>query len=275
MQKKKASGVLHFTHALFHPPVLLSQFDRTKKPSVRVLNDPKSSQNGSAKDSLQNGPLVPDRSVKPSLIPNNSLSKEEQSQIHSEAVAGMEKAKQEQEKRNQERRVEEEKREKDQKERLEKEQSEKRTKENEDDGPQEKKKLERQKAEEEEDKENSVWDGKERRGKEQNSDTPTKSMSLDSPAPNHVVNEIKVSPLFFQCFICIIWYFKGNTNIQSNQKRQFEQWDQRSIHFINTKPINLIRLFEDWKLRLASPSLGHTTLLSYLKLAPHTFLKTI
>ncbi|XP_056269059.1 ubiquitin carboxyl-terminal hydrolase 8 [Pseudoliparis swirei] len=171
------------------------QFDRTKKPSVRVLNDPKSSQNGSAKDSLQNGPLVPDRSVKPSLIPNNSLSKEEQSQIHSEAVAGMEKAKQEQEKRNQERRVEEEKREKDQKERLEKEQSEKRTKENEDDGPQEKKKLERQKAEEEEDKENSVWDGKERRGKEQNSDTPTKSMSLDSPAPNHVVNEIKREPL--------------------------------------------------------------------------------
>ncbi|TNN68392.1 Ubiquitin carboxyl-terminal hydrolase 8 [Liparis tanakae] len=171
------------------------QFDRTKKPSVRVVNDPNSSQNGSAKDSLQNGPLVPDRSVKPSLIPNNSLSKEEQSQIHSEAVAGMEKAKQEQEKRNQARRVEEEKREKDQKERLEKEQSEKRKKENEENGPQEKKKLERQKAEEEEDKENRVWDGKERRGKEQNSDTPTKSMSLDSPAPNHVLNEIKREPL--------------------------------------------------------------------------------
>uniref|UniRef100_A0A8C2WKW3 Ubiquitin carboxyl-terminal hydrolase 8 n=1 Tax=Cyclopterus lumpus TaxID=8103 RepID=A0A8C2WKW3_CYCLU len=119
------------------------QFDRTKKPSVRVSSDPKPRKNGSAKDSLPNSPHVPDRSVKPSLIPNTSLSKEEQSQIHSEAV------------------------------RLE-------------NGPQEKKKLERQKAEEEEDKENRVWDGKERRGKEQNSDTPTKSMSLDSPAPNHI-----------------------------------------------------------------------------------------
>ncbi|XP_068586566.1 ubiquitin carboxyl-terminal hydrolase 8 [Cebidichthys violaceus] len=171
------------------------QFDRTKKPSVRVSNDPKPSQNGSAKDSLQNGPLVPDRSVKPPLTSNTSLSKEEQSQIHSEAVAGMEKAKQEQEKRNQERRGEEERREKDQKERLEREQSEKRKKEDEENGPQEKKKLERQKAEEEEDKENRVWDGKERRGKEQNSDTPSKSMSLDSPAPNHIVSEIKREPL--------------------------------------------------------------------------------
>ncbi|XP_034415778.1 ubiquitin carboxyl-terminal hydrolase 8 [Cyclopterus lumpus] len=169
------------------------QFDRTKKPSVRVSSDPKPRKNGSAKDSLPNSPHVPDRSVKPSLIPNTSLSKEEQSQIHSEAVAVMEKAKQEQEKRNQERLVEEEKR--DQKERLEREQSEKRKKEDEENGPQEKKKLERQKAEEEEDKENRVWDGKERRGKEQNSDTPTKSMSLDSPAPNHIVNEIKREPL--------------------------------------------------------------------------------
>ncbi|XP_068455558.1 ubiquitin carboxyl-terminal hydrolase 8 [Clinocottus analis] len=158
------------------------QFDRTKKPSVRL-----SGQNGSAKDSLPNSPFVPDRSGKPSLITNTSLSKEEQSQIHSEAVAGMEKAKQEQEKRNQERRVEEEKREKDQKERLEKE--------DEENGPQEKKKLERQKAEEEEDKENKVWNGKERRGKDQNSDTPSKSMSLDSPAPNHLVNDIKREPL--------------------------------------------------------------------------------
>uniref|UniRef100_G3PQC3 Ubiquitin carboxyl-terminal hydrolase 8 n=1 Tax=Gasterosteus aculeatus aculeatus TaxID=481459 RepID=G3PQC3_GASAC len=137
-----------------HPGQDLSQkgtFDRTKKPSVLVSNDPKPCQNGSAKDSSPNGPLAPDRSVKPSLIPN------------------------------QERRVEEERREK---ERLEREQR-----------PQEKKKLERQKAEEEEDKENRVWDGKERRGKEQNSDTPSKSMSLDCPPPNHIVNDIKREPL--------------------------------------------------------------------------------
>uniref|UniRef100_A0A8D0AVK5 Ubiquitin carboxyl-terminal hydrolase 8 n=1 Tax=Sander lucioperca TaxID=283035 RepID=A0A8D0AVK5_SANLU len=156
------------------------------------------SHNGSAKDSTQNGPFVPDRSVKPPLIPNTSLSKEEQSQIHSEVVAAMEKARQEQEKRNQERRVEEERREKEQKERLEREQSEKRKKEEEENGLQEKKKQERQKAEEEGDKKNKLWDEKERRGKEQSSDTPSKSMSLDSPAPNHLVSEIKVGPIFFQ-----------------------------------------------------------------------------
>ncbi|XP_049456483.1 ubiquitin carboxyl-terminal hydrolase 8 isoform X2 [Epinephelus fuscoguttatus] len=162
------------------------QFDRTKKPSVRVSDEPKPSQNGSAKESTQNGPVIPDRSVKPPLIPNTSLSKEEQSKIHSEAVAVMEKARQEQEKRNQERRVEEERREREQKERLEKEQNEKKKKDEEESGPQEKKKLERQKAEEKEDKENRVWDEKEKRGKEQNTDTPSKSMSLDSPAPNHI-----------------------------------------------------------------------------------------
>lgn len=172
--------------------LLLSQFDRTKKP------EPKPSQNGSAKDSTQNGPVVPDRSVKPPFAPNASLSKEEQSQIHSEAVALMEKAKQEQEKRMQQRRLEEEKREEESKERLEKEESEKRKKEEEERRHQEKKKLERQKAEDEENKINKAWDEKDRRGKEQNSDTPSKSMSLDSPAPNHIVSEIKVSPLLCQ-----------------------------------------------------------------------------
>uniref|UniRef100_A0A8C4NYN4 Ubiquitin carboxyl-terminal hydrolase 8 n=1 Tax=Dicentrarchus labrax TaxID=13489 RepID=A0A8C4NYN4_DICLA len=115
------------------PDTVNYPFDRTKKPSVRVSDEPKPSQNGSAKDSTQNGPVVPDRSVKPPYTSNTSLSKEEQSEIHSEAVALMEKARQEQEKQ------------------------------------------------EEEDKENRVWEEKERKGKEQNSDTPSKSMSLDSP----------------------------------------------------------------------------------------------
>lgn len=177
------------------------QFDRTKKPAGWTSDEPKPSQNGSAKDSAQNGPVIPDRSAKPSFTPNTGLSKEEQSQIHSEAVAVMEKAKQEQEKRNQERRLEEERREKEQKdkelkERLEREESEKRKKEEEEKRHQDKKRLERQKAEEEEeDKENKVRNEKERRGKEQNSDTPSKSMSLDSPAPNHIVSEIKREPL--------------------------------------------------------------------------------
>lgn len=183
------------THVLFNPLVLLSQFDRTKKPSVQVFDEPKPSQNGSANDSAQNGPLVPDRSVKPPLISNTSLSKEEQSQIHSEVVAVMEKARQEQEKRIKERRLEEERREKE-KQLKEREDSEKR-KEEEGSGNHEKKKLERQKAEEEEVKENRVWEDRERRGKEQNPDTPSKSMSLDSPIPNHIVSEIKVSSLVF------------------------------------------------------------------------------
>uniref|UniRef100_A0A3B3DD89 Ubiquitin carboxyl-terminal hydrolase 8 n=1 Tax=Oryzias melastigma TaxID=30732 RepID=A0A3B3DD89_ORYME len=173
------------------------QFDRTKKP---LRDDPKAKENGSTKDSTQNGPVVPDRSVKPPLIPSSSLSKEEQSQIHLEAVAVMEKAKQEQEKRMQERRLEEEKREKEQnerelKERLEKEESEKKSKQEEEKRHLERKRLERQKAEEEEDKENKTWDERERRGKESNADTPSKSMSLDSPVPNHLVSEIKREPL--------------------------------------------------------------------------------
>uniref|UniRef100_H3CVV1 ubiquitinyl hydrolase 1 n=1 Tax=Tetraodon nigroviridis TaxID=99883 RepID=H3CVV1_TETNG len=109
-------------------PKAFPQFDRAKKPSVHVSDEPKHSLNGSATDFTPNGPVVPDRSVKPSFVPSASLTKEEQSQIHSEAIAVMEKAKQEQEKRNQLRRC---------------------------------------------------------------SDAPSKSMSLDSPAPHHVVSEIK------------------------------------------------------------------------------------
>uniref|UniRef100_A0A8D3CSG9 Ubiquitin carboxyl-terminal hydrolase 8 n=1 Tax=Scophthalmus maximus TaxID=52904 RepID=A0A8D3CSG9_SCOMX len=137
-------------------------FDRAKKPSIRVSDEPKPSQNGSAKDS---NPFVPDRTAKPSFVPNTSLSKEEQSRIHSEAV------------------------------RREKEQKEKEKKEDEELKHQDKKKLERQKAEEVEDKENRPSEEKRRRGKEQSSDAPSKSMSLDSPAPNpnHIVSEIKVS----------------------------------------------------------------------------------
>uniref|UniRef100_A0A8C7WLT4 Ubiquitin carboxyl-terminal hydrolase n=1 Tax=Oryzias sinensis TaxID=183150 RepID=A0A8C7WLT4_9TELE len=155
------------------------QFDRTKKP---VRDEPKPKEDGSTKDSTQNGPVVPDRSVKPPLIPSTSLSKEEQNQIHLEAVAVMEKAKQEQEKRMQERRLEEEKREKELKERLEREEKE------------------------EEDKENKTWDERERRGKEPNADTPSKSMSLDSPVPNHLVSEIKVSPFCCHFIFCICFF---------------------------------------------------------------------
>ncbi|XP_017297008.1 ubiquitin carboxyl-terminal hydrolase 8 [Kryptolebias marmoratus] len=166
------------------------QFDRTKKPSV-----PDQTKANLKKDSTPNGPIIPDRAAKPAFGTGAALSKDEQKQIHSEVLAMKEKAKQEQEKRNQERRLEEEQKEKETRERLEREESEKRRKEDEEKKHQEKKKLERQKAEEEEDKENRVWDERERTGKEPNSDGPSKSMSLDSPAPNHIVSEIKREPL--------------------------------------------------------------------------------
>lgn len=109
----------------------------------------------------------------------------------------MEKAKQEQEKRNQLRRLEEERREKEQKyeqkDRLDREKCEGGPKEEEEKGHQERKKLERQKAKEEEDRDSKLWEGKEKRGKEPSADAPSKSMSLDSPAPHHVVSEIKVN----------------------------------------------------------------------------------
>uniref|UniRef100_A0A3B3URK3 Ubiquitin carboxyl-terminal hydrolase 8 n=1 Tax=Poecilia latipinna TaxID=48699 RepID=A0A3B3URK3_9TELE len=123
--------------------------DLSKKDPA-VSQSPTTARSWSAIDSTQNGPIIPDRSAKPPLSSGGSLSKDEQQQIHSEAVAVMEKAKQEQEKRNQERRLEEERWEKEQKER---EESEKRKKEEEEKRHQEKKRLERQTAEEEEDKE--------------------------------------------------------------------------------------------------------------------------
>uniref|UniRef100_A0A673BNT0 Ubiquitin carboxyl-terminal hydrolase 8 n=1 Tax=Sphaeramia orbicularis TaxID=375764 RepID=A0A673BNT0_9TELE len=151
------------------PGPALNPFDRTKKPSVQVFDEPKSIQSASSKDSPQNGPMVPDRSAKPAFGP-----KAEQSQIHCEPAALMEKARQEQERRL-------------------KEKGDRERTDTEEDKKLDKKRLERQKAEEEEDKENRGQTDKDRRAKEQNADTPSKSMSLDSPAPNHIISEMKVS----------------------------------------------------------------------------------
>lgn len=157
------------------------QFDRTKKPSVRVVDEPKPSVNGSEKDLTQNGPTIPDRSIKPFLSSNPA--KDEPNQILDETSASVERAWHEE--RTRER--------KELRERLDRDNSEKRKKEEEE--RKEKKKLERQKAEEQEDRESRGFEDRERKGKEANSDTPSKSMSLDSPAPNHIVSEIKREPL--------------------------------------------------------------------------------
>ncbi|XP_057703169.1 ubiquitin carboxyl-terminal hydrolase 8-like [Corythoichthys intestinalis] len=172
---------------------VLPQFDRTKKPAVRFTDEPKTSVNGPDKEPSKNTPNVPDRSTKPTVP--ISFSEEEQSQIHSEVVASMEKAKQEHEKRVRERRLQEEMREKERKERLENEQSDKEKTGEEDRGHQDKKRLERQKAEDEKDKDKHGWKENENEGKEQNVEAPSKSMSLNCPGPSVIISEVKREPL--------------------------------------------------------------------------------
>uniref|UniRef100_A0A8K9XDM4 Ubiquitin carboxyl-terminal hydrolase 8 n=2 Tax=Oncorhynchus mykiss TaxID=8022 RepID=A0A8K9XDM4_ONCMY len=164
----------------------IPQIDRTKKPSVRVSDGSKTPLDALPRDlppSSQNGPSVPqpNRSVKPAFDPAVPLTDEERGQIHTETAALMEKARREQEQRKQERRTEEEWRER---ERREKENEEMERRKEEENGTQERKRLERHKAEEE--KENGVREEREKR-----EDTPTNGDSLDSPAPNRIVTEIK------------------------------------------------------------------------------------
>ena len=138
---------------------------------MRVSDISKPSQDGLPS---QNGPSVPDRSVKPhfgsGVTPSDDQDRcpEEEGRDgdHQEKLSG-EKERQERGERERHRKEEEERK------------------------YQERKKLERQKAEEEE--ESKEGRGGEKRGKESNSDTPTKSASLDSPAPNRIITEIKVS----------------------------------------------------------------------------------
>ncbi|XP_071014597.1 ubiquitin carboxyl-terminal hydrolase 8-like isoform X3 [Oncorhynchus clarkii lewisi] len=169
----------------------IPQIDRTKKPSVRVSDGSKTPLDALPRDlppSSQNGPSVPqpNRSVKPAFDPAVPLTDEERGQIHTETAALMEKARREQEQRKQERRTEEEWRER---ECREKENEEMERRKEEENGTQERKRLERHKAEEE--KENGVREEREKR-----EDTPTNGDSLDSPAPNRIVTEIKApSPL--------------------------------------------------------------------------------
>ncbi|XP_041713556.2 ubiquitin carboxyl-terminal hydrolase 8 isoform X2 [Coregonus clupeaformis] len=166
----------------------IPQIDRTKKPSVRVSDGSKPPLDALPRDlppSSQNGLFgpQPNRSVKPAFDPSVPLTDEERSQIHTETAALMEKARREQEQRKQERSTEEEWRERERRENQEKEEQERPGKENEEE--EEKRRKE---------KENGVGEEREKKGERE--DTPTKSASLDSPAPNHIVTEIKApSPM--------------------------------------------------------------------------------
>uniref|UniRef100_A0A3Q3QNN5 Ubiquitin carboxyl-terminal hydrolase n=1 Tax=Monopterus albus TaxID=43700 RepID=A0A3Q3QNN5_MONAL len=75
-----------YVSLVFYFPALMSQFDRTQKPSVWVSDESRLSPNGSVKDSTQNGPAVPDRSVKPPLEREESekRKKEEEEKRHQE-----------------------------------------------------------------------------------------------------------------------------------------------------------------------------------------------
>ncbi|XP_072421519.1 ubiquitin carboxyl-terminal hydrolase 8 isoform X1 [Chiloscyllium punctatum] len=92
--------------------------DRTKKPSLKQSNRSLSKSEVVGADSLpvHNGPVIPDRSTKPCIESQNSLTDEERNQIHAEAALIGEKARKEREQR--ERRQEEERKEKERLERL-------------------------------------------------------------------------------------------------------------------------------------------------------------
>ncbi|XP_032906123.1 ubiquitin carboxyl-terminal hydrolase 8 isoform X1 [Amblyraja radiata] len=107
----------------------IPQIDRTKKPALKMpeRSHPKSDIAGTESLPVHNGPVIPDRSTKPFVEPQNPLTDEEISQIHAEAAQIKEKARKEKEQRG---RRQEEQRKKEQSERdKEKEQQEEEEKE--------------------------------------------------------------------------------------------------------------------------------------------------
>lgn len=188
------------------------QIDRSKKPSVRVTDGSRPTNEPSAKDSPlpQNGPVVPDRSVKPAFESGRQLSEEERQQIHAEAAGVRDKARRELEQRRRAQEEEEEKMQREEEERRrrqeqdrEKEEAERKRREEEEEEKrrQERGRLERQKAEEED----QVGEERMRRGQRtQNGEVQPKSVSLDSPMPNNVVSDIKVGLIRFPVHVSYI-----------------------------------------------------------------------
>uniref|UniRef100_A0A4W3K3W5 ubiquitinyl hydrolase 1 n=1 Tax=Callorhinchus milii TaxID=7868 RepID=A0A4W3K3W5_CALMI len=114
-------------HGDFNVCLCFEQIDRSKKPSLK-MPDRSQSNSDVGVDSLpaHNGPLIPDRSTKPSLETQNSLTDEERNLIHAEAALIGEKARREKEHRDREKLLQEERRK--ESERLEKEEQERRDK---------------------------------------------------------------------------------------------------------------------------------------------------
>ncbi|XP_009815907.2 ubiquitin carboxyl-terminal hydrolase 8 isoform X1 [Gavia stellata] len=111
-------------------PVLITrsipEVDRTKKPSLKTLDDnrPKSESTVSDSQPVENGGIVPDRSTKPLRDGKSILTEEEKSRVHAETAALLEKSRREKElrERQQEEQKERLKREKEEQEQKAKEQ---------------------------------------------------------------------------------------------------------------------------------------------------------
>ncbi|KAI1889693.1 hypothetical protein AGOR_G00165580 [Albula goreensis] len=176
----------------------IPQFDRTKKPSVKISDHVTPGGEGSVKDHspIQNGPVVPDRSIKPHFDPSGSLTEEEKSQIHAETAQQMDRAKRELEQRKREKEKErqaqeEERKEAERREQCSKEERERREREQKEE-EQEKKELGRQNSEKKEEQENKQGDEKEKKNQvDPGVEGLGKNESIDSSVPNNTVSELK------------------------------------------------------------------------------------
>lgn len=101
----------------------IPEVDRTKKPSLKILDDNRAKPSGTVSDSQsgENGRVVPDRSTKPGRDARSALTEEEKSRVHAETAALLEKNRREKELR--------ERQQQEQKERLKREKEEQEQKE--------------------------------------------------------------------------------------------------------------------------------------------------
>lgn len=99
--------------------------DRTKKPSLKILDDNRAKPPGTVSESQsgENGRIVPDRSTKPVCDARSALTEEEKSRVHAETAALLEKNRREKELRERQQQEQKERlrREKEEQERKEKE----------------------------------------------------------------------------------------------------------------------------------------------------------
>ncbi|XP_041031111.1 ubiquitin carboxyl-terminal hydrolase 8 isoform X2 [Carcharodon carcharias] len=172
----------------------IPQVDRTKKPLLKLLDrsQPKLEVAGTDNLPIRNGPVIPDRSTKPPVEPQNLLTDEERNQIHAEAALISEKArkeKEQRERRQEEQRKEKERlaREKEEQERREKEQREEEAKELEIKAEQERERRENeeQKMQEREDRQRNE-EAERKRLAEQEKTSPEKKGKIESQISNQV-----------------------------------------------------------------------------------------